>query len=54
MVIGRRVYVHRILEGKGFRKAVRDRPVEIRLPADGAVLVHPVAYETTIPAILER
>jgi predicted PurR-regulated permease PerM len=54
MVIGRRVYVHRILEGKGFRKAVRDRPVEIRLPPDGAVLVHPIAYERTIPAILER
>jgi hypothetical protein len=42
------------LEGKGFRRAVRDRPVEIRLPPDGAVLVHPIAYERTIPAILER
>lgn len=54
MVIARRVYVHRVLEGKGFRKAVRDRPVEIRLPSDGAVLVHPVAYERTIPTLLER
>jgi hypothetical protein len=53
MVIARRVYVHRLLEGKGFRKAVRDRPVEIRLPSDGAVLVHPIAYERTIPSILE-
>jgi predicted PurR-regulated permease PerM len=32
MVIGRRVYVHRILEGKGFRRAIRDRPVELKLP----------------------
>jgi len=53
MVIGRRVYVHRVLEGKGFRRAVRDRPVEIKLPGDGAVLVHPVAYERTVPALLE-
>jgi predicted PurR-regulated permease PerM len=54
MVIARRVYVHRLLEGKGFRRALRDRPVEIRLPGDGAVLVHPVAYQRTIPAILEN
>lgn len=54
MVIARRVYVHRLLEGRGFRKALRDRPVEIRLPGDGAVIVHPVAYERTIPAILEN
>ena len=54
MVIVRRVYVHRVLEGKGFRRAIRDRPVEIRIPRDGAVLVHPVAYERTIPAILEN
>lgn len=54
MVIGRRVYVHRVLEGKGFRRAIRDRPVELRLPEDGAVLIHPGAFETTIPAMLER
>lgn len=54
MVIGRRVYVHRVLEGKGFRRAIRDRPVELRLPEDGAVLIHPGAFETTIPALLER
>jgi hypothetical protein len=54
MVIGRRVYVHRLLEGKGFRRAIRDRPVELRLSADGAVLIHPSAFETTIPSILER
>jgi predicted PurR-regulated permease PerM len=54
MVVGRRVYVHRVLEGKGFRRAIRDRPVELRLPDEGAVLIHPVAFETTIPALLER
>ncbi len=54
MVIVRRVYVLRVLEGKGFRRAVRDRPVEIRLPDDGSVLVHPVAYERTVAALLER
>jgi predicted PurR-regulated permease PerM len=54
MVIVRRVYVARVLEGKGFRRAIRDRPVEIRIPRDGAVLVHPVAYERTIPTLLEN
>jgi predicted PurR-regulated permease PerM len=53
MVVGRRVYVHRILEGKGFRRAIRDRPVELHLSDDGAVLIHPSAFETTIPALLE-
>jgi predicted PurR-regulated permease PerM len=53
MVVGRRVYVHRVLEGKGFRRAIRDRPVELRLSDDGAVLIHPSAFETTIPAMLE-
>ena len=54
MVISRRVYVHRVLEGKGFRRAVRDRPIEVRLPRDESVLVHPLAYETTIPTLLEQ
>ncbi|HEX6306761.1 MAG TPA: AI-2E family transporter [Longimicrobiales bacterium] len=54
MVVGRRVYVHRVLEGKGFRRAIRDRPVELRLPDDSATLIHPAAFETTIPALLER
>jgi predicted PurR-regulated permease PerM len=54
MVIARRVYVHRILEGKGFRRALRDRPVELRLPAEGAVLVHPVAFERSIPSLMEN
>jgi predicted PurR-regulated permease PerM len=54
MVIARRVYVHRVLEGKGFRRAVRDKPIQLRLPTDGAVLVHPLAYEKTVPVLLER
>ena len=53
MVIARRVYVHRVLEGKGFRRAVRDRPIEIRLQRDEGVLVHPLAYESTVPGLLE-
>ena len=55
MVIARRVYVHRVLEGKGFRRAIRDRPIEIKLPSEnGSVLVHPLAYETTVPVLMER
>ena len=53
MVLVRRIYVHRILEGKGFRKAVRDQPVEVRLPDDGSVLVHPSARERSVPSLLE-
>lgn len=54
MVIGRRIYVERVLEGKGFRRAVRDQPIEIKLPGDGQVLVHPVAWEQSVPTLLER
>lgn len=55
MVVMRRVYVHRVLEGKGFRRALRDRPIELRLPDDGqSVLIHPKAYEQTLPSILEN
>ena len=53
MVIVRRVYVHRILEGTGFRRAIRDRPVEVRLPGEGAVLVHPTGRKHAIPDLLE-
>jgi predicted PurR-regulated permease PerM len=54
MVVARRVYVHRVLEGKGFRRAIRDRPIEIKLPGDDGVLVHPLAYQSTVPVLLER
>jgi predicted PurR-regulated permease PerM len=53
MVIVRRIYVQRVLEGKGFRRAIRDQAVEVRLPADGAVLVHPAAQKVGVPALLE-
>lgn len=51
MVIVRRIYVHRLLEGKGFRRFVRDSPAEIRLPE--RVLRLP-AGSVSIPAILEE
>lgn len=54
MVVARRVYVHRVLEGKGFRRSVRDRAIEIKLSSGDGVLVHPLAYETTVPTLLER
>jgi len=53
-LVARRVYVHRVLEGKGFRRAIRNRPTEIKLPGDDGVLVHPLAYESTVPLLLER
>jgi predicted PurR-regulated permease PerM len=53
IVIIRRVYIHRLLEGRGFRRFVRDSPVEVRLP-EGAVLAHPSAADLSIPALLER
>lgn len=53
MVVVRRIYVHRLLEGRGFRRSVRDAPVVIRLPR-GAALIHPSAEDTTVPAILEQ
>lgn len=54
MVIVRRIYVHRMLEGKGFRRAVRDQPVQVRILPDIPVLVSPAGAETSIPSLLER
>lgn len=51
MVIVRRIYVHRLLEGKGFRRFVRDAPTEIRLP-EGVLRVDPAVV--SIPTILEE
>jgi predicted PurR-regulated permease PerM len=51
MVIVRRIYIHRLLEGKGFRRFVRDAPTEIRLP-EGVQRVDPAVV--SIPAILEE
>jgi predicted PurR-regulated permease PerM len=50
-VIVRRIYVHRLLEGKGFRRFVRDAPAEVRLP-ESVLRVAPGAV--SIPAILEE
>jgi predicted PurR-regulated permease PerM len=52
MVIVRRIYVHRLLEGKGFRRFVRDAPAEVRIP-DGAAQVDPKLAALSIPALLE-
>ncbi|HYJ79988.1 MAG TPA: AI-2E family transporter [Longimicrobiaceae bacterium] len=51
MVIVRRIYVHRLLEGKGFRRFVRDAPTEIRLPEGVARLD---GGGVSIPGILEE
>jgi predicted PurR-regulated permease PerM len=51
MVITRRIYVHRLLEGKGFRRFVRDTPAEVRLP-EGALRASAAAV--SIPAVLEE
>ncbi|HET6232999.1 MAG TPA: AI-2E family transporter [Longimicrobiaceae bacterium] len=53
MVIVRRIYVHRLLEGKGFRRFVRDSPAEIRIP-DGVAKVDSRAAELSIPTLLEE
>lgn len=52
IVILKWLYLHRILEGKGFRRVVRDRPVEIHLSGEG-ILVHPSARGTSLPSLLE-
>jgi predicted PurR-regulated permease PerM len=54
LVIVRRVYVYRVLEGRGFRSSIRDQPIDVRLPGDDAVLVHPRALDRTIPSLLEQ
>jgi predicted PurR-regulated permease PerM len=51
MVIIRRIYVHRLLEGKGFRRFVRDTPAEVRLP-DGVLRTNGTAV--SIPDVLEQ
>ncbi len=53
MVIVRRIYIHRLLEGKGFRRTMRDAPAEIHLP-EGIALVHPSVGHVSIPALLEE
>jgi predicted PurR-regulated permease PerM len=52
MVVLKWLYLHRILEGKGFRRVIRDSPVEIPLPREG-VLIHPIARGASLPNFLE-
>jgi predicted PurR-regulated permease PerM len=54
MVIVRRIYVHRMLEGRGFRRAVRDQPVQIRVLPDIPALANTAARKTSIPGLLEK
>lgn len=51
MVIIRRIYIHRLLEGKGFRRFVRDAPAEVRVP-ESAMRMEGAAV--SIPAMLEE
>ncbi len=53
MVLVRRIFVHRVLEGKGFHRIERDAPAIITLPTGAGVLVHPSAAEVSIPSLLE-
>jgi predicted PurR-regulated permease PerM len=53
MVLIRRIFVHRVLEGKGFHRIEKDAPTIISLPMGDGVLVHPSAAEVSIPALLE-
>lgn len=53
MVLVRRIYVHRILEGKGFHRIEEDAPLVISVPVGDGVLVHPSAVRTSVPAFLE-
>lgn len=53
MVIVRRIYIQRMLEGHGFRRAVRDQAVNVQLPDRKDVLVHPAAFDASVPALLE-
>lgn len=53
MVIVRRIYVHRLLEGKGFRRFVRDATAHVPVPANTAQ-IDAAAASTSIPALLEE
>jgi predicted PurR-regulated permease PerM len=53
MVLVRRIFVHRVLEGKGFHRIEKDAPAIISLPTGDGVLVHPSAGELSIPSLLE-
>lgn len=51
MVVGRRVYVHRLLEGKGFRRTVRDPAAKKRGAAAGEEASPSVGHDHPVPAL---
>lgn len=53
MVIVRRIYIQRLLEGRGFRRTVRDSALEIHVPGT-AKWVHPQAAELELTSFLEQ
>ncbi len=53
MVLIRRIFVHRVLERRGFHRIERDAPAIISLPTGDGVLVHPSASDVSIPTLLE-
>jgi predicted PurR-regulated permease PerM len=53
IVVTRRLYVNQLIEGRTFRRTLRDRPIELRIAGDG-VLVSPAAFEQSVPARLEQ
>ncbi len=53
MVVVRRILIHRIYEGQGFRRSTRDRQLVLRVPVpDGGVIVPDVLVD--VLAVLER
>ncbi|NJD09519.1 MAG: AI-2E family transporter, partial [Gemmatimonadetes bacterium] len=53
LVVGRRLYFNRVLEGRGFRRAGRDQPIALQLPGDEDVIIHPLALERSLPDQLD-
>ena len=53
MVVVRRILIHRIYEGQGFRRSTRDRQLVLRVPVpDGGVIVPDVLVD--VLAVVER
>jgi predicted PurR-regulated permease PerM len=54
MVVVRRILIHRIYEGQGFRRSTRDRQLVLRVPAPGgAVIVPPTDSPVDILSMVE-
>lgn len=52
MVIGRRIYVDRLLEGKGFRRTIRDEAISLRIPEGDAIVAPQV--DGGVPSWMEQ